>query len=206
MGKACRRMLNLRSSASKRDEAVASVLILYSTTDGQTLRICQRLQQHIEAEGHRVTLVSITDDAAPHLFAFDKVVIGARIRYGKHQPEVFAFIKAHLVDLQRVPNAFFSVNIVARKPEKNRAETNPYVRKFLNKTPWKPNLVDVFAGKLDYPRYGFFDRQVIRFIMLMTKGPTDPAAVVEFTDWQRVAAFARQVCALELAGSNHGEK
>ena len=175
---------------------MASVLILYSTTDGQTLRICQRVQAHIETEGHRVTLASITGEAVPELSAFDKIVIGARIRYGKHQPEVFSFIKAHLVDLQRVPNAFFSVNIVARKPEKNRAETNPYVRKFLKKTPWKPGLVDVFAGKLDYPRYTFFDRQMIRFIMLMTKGPTDPAAVVEFTDWQRVEAFARKVCVL----------
>lgn len=175
---------------------MASVLILYSTTDGQTLRICQRVQAHIEAEGHRVTLASITGEAVPELSAFDKVVIGARIRYGKHQPEVFAFVKAHLAELQRVPNAFFSVNIVARKPEKNRAETNPYVRKFLKNTPWKPDLVDVFAGKLDYPRYAFFDRQMIRFIMLMTKGPTDPAAVVEFTDWQRVEAFARKVCQL----------
>ena len=175
---------------------MASVLILYSTTDGQTLRICQRVQEHIEAEGHRVTLAAITGAAVSELSAFDKIVIGARIRYGKHQPEVFAFIKAHLAELQRVPSAFFSVNIVARKPEKNRAETNPYVRKFLKKTPWKPGLVDVFAGKLDYPRYGFFDRQMIRFIMLMTKGPTDPTAVVEFTDWQRVETFARDVCAL----------
>jgi menaquinone-dependent protoporphyrinogen oxidase len=28
----------------------------------------------------------------------------------------------------------------------------------------------------------------------MTKGPTDPAAVIEFTDWQQVEAFGRQVC------------
>ena len=175
---------------------MASVLILYSTTDGQTQRICQRIQQHIETAGHQVTLLSITDDVVPDLSAFDKIVIGARIRYGKHQPEVFAFIKAHLAELQRVPTAFFSVNIVARKPEKNRAETNPYVRKFLKLTPWQPTLVDVFAGKLDYPRYGFFDRMMIRFIMFITKGPTDPTAVVEFTDWQRVEDFSRKVCAL----------
>ena len=175
---------------------MASVLILYSTTDGQTQRICQRLQQHIEAEGHRVTLLSITEDVVPDLSAFDKIVIGARIRYGRHQPEVFSFIKAHLAELQRVPNAFFSVNIVARKPEKNRAETNPYVRKFLKQTPWRPNVVDVFAGKLDYPRYGFLDRLMIRFIMFITQGPTDPTAVVEFTDWQRVEDFSRKVCAL----------
>ncbi|MEI7538802.1 MAG: flavodoxin domain-containing protein, partial [Comamonadaceae bacterium] len=51
----------------------------------------------------------------------------------------------------------------------------------------------VFAGKLDYPRYRFIDRQMIRFIMLITKGPTDPSVVVEFTDWQAVEEFGRTV-------------
>ncbi|SDH84688.1 menaquinone-dependent protoporphyrinogen IX dehydrogenase [Propionivibrio dicarboxylicus] len=175
---------------------MASVLILYSTTDGQTLRICQRVQQRIVAAGQEAALVSIDDAASVSLDRFDKVVIGARIRYGKHQPQVFAFIRKHLDRLQSMPTAFFSVNIVARKPEKNRPDTNPYVRKFFKRTPWTPGLVDVFAGKLDYPRYRFFDRLMIRFIMLMTKGPTDPTAVVEFTDWSRVEAFAEQVCAL----------
>ena len=175
---------------------MAAILILYSTTDGHTLRICQRLREHIETAGHRVVLTPIAKDAASELSACDKVVIAARIRYGKHQPAVFEFIRTHRAELARRPNAFFSVNIVARKPEKNRAETNPYVRKFLAKTPWRPNLVDVFAGKLDYPRYRFVDRQIIRFIMWMTRGPTDPTAVVEFTDWARVEAFARKVCAL----------
>ena len=104
---------------------MAAILILYSTTDGHTLRICQRVQQHLEAAGQRVTLAPITGEAVPDLSVFDKIVIGARIRYGKHQPEVFAFIKAHLAELQRVPSAFFSVNIVARKPEKNSAENQP---------------------------------------------------------------------------------
>ena len=57
----------------------------------------------------------------------------------------------------------------------------------------------MFAGKLDYPRYGFFDRQMIRLIMWMTKGPTDPKAVVEFTDWAKVDAFAHEVCAVRGA-------
>ncbi len=49
----------------------------------------------------------------------------------------------------------------------------------------------MFAGKLDYPKYGPFDRFMIRFIMWITKGPTDPTTVVEFTDWQQVEAFGR---------------
>jgi menaquinone-dependent protoporphyrinogen oxidase len=37
--------------------------------------------------------------------------------------------------------------------------------------------------------------------MLMTKGPTDPTAVVEFTDWEKVERFARDVLALPRQGA-----
>ena len=168
------------------------LLIVYSTVDGQTLRICERMKTVLEALGQRVTLASI-DDHVPGLNAFDTIVIGASIRYGKHRPSVLACIEANRRVLDRTPSAFFSVNIVARKAEKNRPETNPYVRKFLTQTTWRPTRLAVFAGRLDYPRYRFFDRQMIRLIMWITKGPTDPASVVEYTDWDAVEAFAREL-------------
>ena len=40
---------------------------------------------------------------------------------------------------------------------------------------------------------GAFDRTMIRLIMWMTKGPTDPTLTVEFTDWDKVDEFARMV-------------
>jgi menaquinone-dependent protoporphyrinogen oxidase len=95
------------------------------------------------------------------------------------------------------PNAFFTVNVVARKPGKNRPETNPYMQKFLQQSAWRPRELAVFAGKIDYPKYGFWDRQVIRFIMWMTQGPTDPKAVVEFTNWEDVEAFGRRIGAMQ---------
>ena len=58
-------------------------------------------------------------------------------------------------------NAFFSVNVVARKPEKSDPETNPYLQKFLRQIAWRPGRPAVFAGKLDYPRYRAFDRFMI---------------------------------------------
>ena len=101
-----------------------------------------------------------------------------------------------------MPNAYFSVNIVARKPGKDRPETNPYVRTFLRRARWRPRRVEVFAGRLDYPRYGVVDRFIIRLIMRMTGGPTRADTVVEYTDWQRVEAFGRALCAdLGLVGS-----
>ena len=172
---------------------MTTVLLLYSTTDGHTLKICQRLKQMIEGDSSQVTLAPVETYRQVDLPSFDKIVLGASIRYGKHSPRVFEFINSTMALLDSKPNAFFSVNIVARKPEKNRPETNPYLIKFLKLIPWKPKKLAVFAGKLDYPKYRFVDRQMIRLIMLITKGPTDPKTVVEFTDWQEVEAFGRVI-------------
>ena len=174
-------------------EHMMNILLLYSTTDGHTLEICQRLKALIEQAQHTVSLVDIKDSAAVNLHSFDKIVIGASIRYGKHHPQVTDFIDKNKQILDGRPNAFFSVNVVARKPEKNTPETNPYLQQFLRKITWHPKHLAVFAGKIDYPRYHFFDRQIIRFIMWMTNGPTQLNAVVDFTDWKKVDDFARLI-------------
>ena len=139
------------------------------------------------------TIIVIDDEARLDLQAFDKIVMGASIRYGKHSPRITDFINRNKQLLDSKPNAFFSVNIVARKPEKNQPDTNPYMLKFLKKIPWRPKEIAVFAGKLDYPKYSFFDCTMIRLIMFITKGPTDPTAVIEFTDWQQVESFGRLI-------------
>jgi menaquinone-dependent protoporphyrinogen oxidase len=171
------------------------VLIVYSTTDGHTLKICQRLKQQLEQQHHIVRLLSV-DSATEKLPAFDTIVLGASVRYGKHNQKVYSFIEQHKSLLNAKPNAFFSVNLVARKPEKAGADTNPYVIKFLKHIPWKPQHVAVFAGVLNYPRYSFSDRLLIRLIMWITKGPTDPTTVAEYTDWEKVAAFGSQISRL----------
>ncbi len=170
---------------------MANILIIYSTTDGHTKNICERLQDVMEQQAHEVTLVSMNDNPQLDLSLFDKIVIGASIRYGKHRPEVVEYINRNAQLLASKPGAFFSVNVTARKPDKNTPETNPYMPKFLKQINWQPNELAVFAGKIDYQRYTFFDRTMIRFIMWMTKGPTDRNAVVDFTDWQAVEKFGK---------------
>jgi menaquinone-dependent protoporphyrinogen oxidase len=172
---------------------MAKILIVYSTTDGHTLKIGHFLQQVLEQKEHQVELVSIDDAAHIDLLLFDKIVIGASIRYGKHSPQIYQFIKKHQSLLESKANAFFSVNLVARKPGKNLPDTNPYVKKFLKQIPWHPREVAVFAGKIDYPAYRALDRQIIRAIMWITHGPTDPETVVEFTDWEQVKAFGELI-------------
>ena len=166
-----------------------NILIVYSTTDGHTIKICHELQSVIEKSSHKVSLLSITDDSNLDLTEFDNIVVGASIRYGKHNKNVSHFVQKNKAILNTKTTAFFSVNVVARKPDKNHPDTNPYLRKFLDSEQWEPSEVAVFAGKIDYQKYRFIDRQMIRFIMYITKGPTDVNAVYEFTNWDKVREF-----------------
>lgn len=172
---------------------MARILFVYSTVDGHTLDICRRLKEIVEASGHVASLAELNADYAPDPTGFDGVIIGASVRYGKHRPQVAAFINRHAGLLRATPSAFFSVNAVARKPEKRSPETNPYVRKFLRGIDWQPQAIEIFGGKIDYPRYTRWDRAMIRLIMWITDGPTDPTAVVDFTDWQQVDAFGERI-------------
>ena len=171
------------------------ILLLYSSTDGQTLAISRRLVEIVEAHGHAVSLQAIDDAEGLDLGTYDRILIGARIRYGRHHAWVLDFVRRHRIELDAKPCGFFSVSVVARKPNRDTPETNPYLRRFLRQTGWRPRHLAVFAGRIDYPRYGMIDRLVIRLIMALTHGPTDPSATVEFTDWSAVEAFGHRFAA-----------
>ena len=166
-------------------------LIIYSTTDGQTVKICNKLAKY--SFNNNVKLCPLKDIKTEDLSIYNKIIIGASIRYGKHNPLVLEFVKNNLNILNNVKTAFFSVNVVARKKEKNTPSTNPYVKKFIKQTNWKPTNIGVFAGKVDYPSYKFFDKYIIRFIMWLTKGPTDISQSYEFTNWDEVEKFGKKI-------------
>lgn len=166
-------------------------LILYASIDGQTKRICDYISALLNQRSITTTVLSISSKI-DNLDYYDSIIIGASIRYGVHQKSVYNFIKNNRQKLDLKKNAFFSVNVVARKEKKNSPDTNPYIKKFLKKTSWKPEKLAVFAGKIDYPKYGFFDRHIIRLIMWITNGPTNILGTYEFTDWDIVKIFAQK--------------
>ncbi len=176
---------------------MTQTLIICSTTDGHTAEICRKIE-NILKDSNESTEIRSAANLDIDLTRYSKIVIGASIRYGYHNKALCRFIETNSAALNQKPSAFFSVNLVARKDNKNTPQTNPYCRKFLKRTTWKPDLTAVFAGKLNYPVYGPIDKTMIRLIMWMTKDPTDPDAVVEFTNWDHVNAFARQITELDI--------
>ena len=166
--------------------------LIYSSVDGQTLKICNTLRDQLLQNEQYVSLFSI-DDFNEDVTNFEKLIIGASIRYGVHNKKIIDFINTNKNQLDSIKTVFFSVNLVARKAEKSTPDTNPYVIKFFKTIDWTPTIVGVFAGKLDYKKYPFFDRIMIQFIMWMTKGPTNTNTEIEYTNWDRVKEFGIQI-------------
>ena len=177
------------------ETGVSGVAILtYASRDGQARRIAERIGQVLA-----VTPRDLKTDppSASELAAAPLLVLIAAVRYGKHLPEADAFLGEYAKSPARPPLALASVNLTARKEGKRSAEGNAYLRKLIARYRLQPALAIAFAGRLDYARYRWSDRQLIRFIMLLTGGPTDPATCVEYTDWQEVDSFARRARAMQ---------
>ena len=64
-------------------------IIIYSSTDGQTILIAEKIAAILEDS----KVISIQESENINLDDFETIIIGASIRYGKHRPEVYKFIK-----------------------------------------------------------------------------------------------------------------
>lgn len=166
--------------------------IFYLSNDGQTKKIAENLA--IEFEHCEIfSLREKKEISTQELAQFDCIIVGASIRYGHFDPLLDSFIRQHCDLLNHKKTAFFSVNLTARKPNRNTPETNVYTRKLLARIAWKPSFVAVFAGALRYPRYGWLDKIMIRFIMTITGGETDTSKEYEYTDWEKVRSFGVEI-------------
>lgn len=177
---------------------MTSVLVLYFSRQGHTARIARRICESIEAAGGRATMMDVVE--AKHegveWSRFDVVALGAPVLYGTYDRSFLDLVAAHADAIAARPNSFFNVSVVARTPEKATVEGNRYMQRFLERSPWKPKDLRVIAGKVDYPSWAWHERFMIRLIMKMTHGPTDTTAVIDYTDWDDVAAYGRHLLAL----------
>ncbi len=175
-----------------------SVLVLYMSRNGHTARVARAIAAGVVAAGGRADRMDLVEAEREGLDwdAFDVVAIGAPVLYGTYDRRVFAFVAAHRARLDAKPSSFFNVSVTARTPAKATVEGNRYMQKFLQLSAWKPRDLKVIAGKVDYPNWPWHERKMIQLIMKMTQGPTDPSTVVDYTDWDGVAAYGRHLSTL----------
>ncbi len=174
------------------------VLVLYMSRNGHTARVARAITQSVVAAGAHADRMDLVEAAREGVDwnRYGTVAVGAPVLYGSYDKRVFDFVAANKPHLEGKANSFFNVSVVARTPAKATVEGNRYMQKFLQLSAWKPADLKVFAGKVDYPNWPWHERKMIQLIMKMTHGPTDPSTVMDYTDWNEVAAYGRHLLTL----------
>jgi len=166
------------------------VLIVHSSRFGQSIKIADAIARELEARGATADLAPLTSVTSPNTARYAGFILVASVRYGHFDPQVFRLAQRYGWWLNSVPSLLVTVSLTARKEEKRDPAIHSYTRKLLAGLEWQPAHTEVVAGALEYPRYNPLDRLAITAIMKITDGPTDPTAVIEYTDWDQVKATA----------------
>jgi menaquinone-dependent protoporphyrinogen oxidase len=166
-----------------------SVLVLYSSEEGQTRKIATRVaellaKRHIDVHLRDASKAS----AGARLATFDGVLIGASVHYAKHAKPVVDFVEEHRAILRTRLTAFYSVSLSAGGPTLDRDEARRYLNEFFDETDWRPDQSAIFAGAIRHSRYSLVRTVMVR-LSLMKSGVPD-AGDHEYTDWKAVEAFA----------------
>ncbi len=80
-------------------------IFIYSSIDGQTLKICQKLHRELNNSQIR----NLDDVRDGELKNFDQIIIGAAVRYGDHNKKIYEFVKKNKAILEIKKTVFFSV-------------------------------------------------------------------------------------------------
>ena len=170
---------------------MSRILVVYASHFGQTGLVAQRIAQRLRDRGHEVEVANASGgiDGVPPPQDYDAAVFGSRVELGKHAKPVLEYMREHAVELRRIPTAFFSVSMsAAGKPP--GSDPNGYLEKTFASLGWKPTECIAFGGALQYRRYNWFLRFVMKQISKQGGHPTDTSKNHYFTDFNEVSEFA----------------
>ncbi len=170
-------------------------LIIFGSWHGQTRLIAERLAAFAQTRGYDAEVADAK--RAPPIEAgdYDIVAVGAAVHGRGHHPAVARWVRHNRAALQRTPSAFFSVSLSAQAPagSEDARELERLLDKFFARSRWRPQQVVKLVGALPYTRYGPVTRWMMKRIIGGRGGPTDTRRDFDFTDWQAVEAFAKDL-------------
>jgi menaquinone-dependent protoporphyrinogen oxidase len=170
-------------------------LVLYCSRYGQTRKIAEAMQVEFQRLGKVVDVMEAA--VRPNrrdLGTYDAVVIGAPV-YKSHFPRYLeGWLMKESETLNGIPSAFFSVclGILERENAQAQEAERRIVEDMFTRTGWKPNKWRIFAGALNYRKYNWLVRFVMKKIAKKAGGDTDTSRDYEYTDFDDVRRFAHE--------------
>lgn len=164
------------------------ILVLYATSEGQTLKIAEYLAECLRQRGHAVVLADVTSGAKSlDLSAFDAAILASRVHAGRHHRAIVSFVRRYLRLLAAMDTAFVSVSMsAAHRRDEDGARLAQYRTEFVRATGWDPGEYHDVAGARLYTRHNRLTRWVLAII---DHNQFDPNKDHEFTDWLDLRSF-----------------
>jgi menaquinone-dependent protoporphyrinogen oxidase len=192
--------MTARAASPNRVSKDTDVLVVYASTHGHTARIAARIAASMRAEGLEVDLRDVISAQNAKPDRYDLVVVGASLHREHHQKAIVDWVRASREALTRQPSVFFSVSLsAADDSDESRAATQRCIDEFCTQTGWTPTRTEAIAGCLQYREYDLFTRQLMRLLMKRMGHPTDASHDYDYTDWEAVDRFGRELA--HLAGT-----
>ena len=151
-----------------------SILLAYATRYGSTQEVAEAIAAVLRDAGLEADIQPMQE--VKTLDSHDAVVLGAAIYNTKWHPDAHQFLSQYQETLRQRPVAIFALGPVATG-DAPMHRSRRQLDKELEQYPWlKPVAVEMFVGKIDPAKLGFFDR-------LLT-----PAS--DHRDWAAIRAWA----------------
>nr|BFD62462.1 hypothetical protein BdHM001_11430 [Bdellovibrio sp. HM001] len=176
---------------------MAHILIVYESKYGQTEKISRFIADKINSRGHSVDLLE-AHAKSTDLSPYQTVIVGGPVYANGYPRALSKWVKHHSDALNIKPTAFFSVCLgVMQKDQTVQRSEAKIVQGFFRKTNWLPKKWVIFAGALNYSRYGWFTKRIMHNIAKRAGADTDWTRDYEYTDWKEVSQFADDVLAVQ---------
>ena len=173
------------------------VLMVYGTRQGHTEVITERIAAYLRAAGHDVDVRNLGDATPrPDPAAYDAVLVGASVHAAGFEREVREWARHYAPALRSRPNAFYSVSLSAAGDDaQSEGDLNTVTEAFVRDTEWEPARIEKFAGALEYSKYNWLVKRIMRRIVRKKRGDEfeDMSRDYDLTDYRQVDAFARDI-------------
>ncbi len=166
-----------------------TVLIAFATVEGQTAKIARFIGKTAKEAGFNIRLIN-TDETHDHVSLDDvaKVILLAPVHERRHPDSFEAYVASHKDDLMKRKSLVLSVGLKAAFAA-GREEARDYLNEMLMRTGFKPNATALVAGAVRPENYGYFEREILKHVVLLGRkiDPRDGAR--EFTDWDELTSI-----------------
>ncbi|WP_170325598.1 flavodoxin domain-containing protein [Ruegeria arenilitoris] len=166
-----------------------TVLIAFATVDGQTEKIARFISNIATKSGYNTKVIN-TDELPGNVSLDDvvKVILLAPVHERRHPESFEAFVTSQKDALTKRRSLVLSVGLKAAFAS-GREEARDYLNEMLLRTGFEPNATALVAGAVRPENYGYFEREIVKHVVLLGQKIDPRNGVREFTDWDELTSI-----------------